>query len=120
MEKIIYNHPLFKDRRKELRKNSTKTEKILWDELRNKKINNLKFYRQYSVGPYILDFYSPSLRLALEIDGGYHDEINQKQYDRERDEYLNQNDIRVLRFMNHQIENNLNAVLLKITEFIKE
>lgn len=118
MEKIIYNHPLFKERRKKLRKEETLVEKLLWQELKNRKFCNLKFYRQYSVGMFILDFYCPKFRLAVELDGGYHEDVDQKGYDQERDLYLQDKDIKTIRFRNEEIENDLELVLIKMKNLI--
>ena len=87
---FLYNDPKFKSRRKELRHNETKEEKLLWDILRGKKLQ-YKFNRQYSVGPYILDFYCSEKRIGIELDGFQHSE--NKDYDKERDDYLLLNDI---------------------------
>jgi very-short-patch-repair endonuclease len=108
---FLYNDPKFKPRRKELRRNETPEEKILWGKLRRKKLGH-KFSRQYSAGPYILDFYCPEKRLAIELDGFHH--LENKDYDKERDEYLLLNDIKVLRFWNSQIGANIDEVLEKI------
>ena len=69
-----------------------------------------KFYRQYSVGRYILDFYCPEKRLAIEIDGSQHYEEDYKEYDRKRTEYLVKEDIKVLRFTNLDILQNMQKV----------
>jgi len=73
---------------------------------------NFKFSRQYSVGPYILDFYCVEKRLAIELDGAQH--LENKDYDIERDNYLLLNDIKVLRFWNREISANIDEVLVKI------
>jgi len=108
---FLYNDPKFKSRRKELRSDETPEEKLLWMKLRRKNLGN-KFSRQYSAGPYILDFYCPEKRLAIELDGFQH--LGNKDYDRERDEYLLLNDIKVLRFWNNQISDNMDGVLAEI------
>lgn len=112
--KIIYNHPIFKERRKELRKTGTSAENTLWKFIRNKKLGGVKFFRQYSIGPYVLDFYCPEVRVAIELDGGYHIKNEQKEYDKERTWFLRDKDIFVLRFWNNDILNNLELVLEKI------
>lgn len=73
-------------------------------------MSNEKFYRQYSVGSYILDFYCPQKKLAIEIDGSQHYEQKQKEYDNKRTEFLHKNKIKVLRFTNLDILTNLNTV----------
>ncbi len=108
---FLYNDPKFKPRRKELRHNETKEEKLLWTNLRRKNLG-CKFSRQYSAGPYILDFYCSERRLAVELDGAQH--LENKDYDSERDEYLLLNDIKVLRFWNREISANMDKVLEKI------
>lgn len=108
---FLYNDPKLKPRRKELRHNETKEEKLLWANLRRKKLN-FKFTRQYSVGPYILDFYCVEKRIGIELDGFQH--LENKDYDKERDEYLLLNDIKILRFWNREISANMNRVLEKI------
>ncbi len=111
----MYNDQINKSRRKRLRINSTEAEKILWGKVRNRKLKNLKFYRQYSVGPYILDFVCPKLRLGIELDGEQHKE--NKEYDEEREIFLNKAGVHVLRFWNNEILSNIDNVLEKITEF---
>jgi very-short-patch-repair endonuclease len=74
----MYNKLILKPRRRELRQSTTPAEIKIWNIIRNRKINNLKFIRQYSVGFYILDFYCPKIRLAIEIDGGQHNDPDQK------------------------------------------
>ncbi len=108
---FTYNDPKLKPRRKELRHSETVHEKLLWNNLRRKKLN-FKFSRQYSVGPYILDFYCVEKRLAIELDGAQH--LENKDYDIERDNYLLLNDIKVLRFWNREISANIDEVLVKI------
>ena len=68
--KFMYNDPSLKSTRRKLRNNQTNVERLLWNHLKNKQFYGLKFYRQYSIGKYILDFYSPELELAIELDGG--------------------------------------------------
>ena len=93
---FIYNNQKFKFRRKELRVNATKAENLLWGKLRHQQLSGLKFFRQYSVGPCILDFYCPEARLAIELDGAHHF-LDKEQfiYDQERTEYLQENDIAI-------------------------
>ncbi len=83
-----FNKSKYKQRRKELRNNPTKTEKILWDALKGKKLAGHKFRRQYGVGRYILDFYCVKEKLAIEIDGEVHENAESKEYDNKRDEFI--------------------------------
>src|SRR3989344_8551489 len=95
---LNYNDPKFKSRRRALRRNQTETEKLLWKHLRNKQLTDAKFFRQYSVGPYVLDFYCPMKRLAVELDGGQHLTAQQQRHDIQRTNYLTQQGITVIRF----------------------
>lgn len=106
----MYNKLILKPRRRELRQSTTPAEIKIWNIIRNRKINNLKFIRQYSVGFYILDFYCPKIRLAIEIDGGQHNDPDQKEYDEERTKYLNNLDIKVIRFWNSDVIKNIEGV----------
>ncbi len=108
----FYNNQNQKDRRRELRRNQTEAEKILWQKIRARKINNLKFYRQYSAGPYILDFFCPQIRLAIELDGKQHKDA--LIYDKERENFLKDKDIDVIRFWNSDVLENMENVLKKI------
>ncbi len=75
----------------------TLPEVILWQELRRGRSKGLQFRRQHPIGPYILDFFCPAARLALEIDGSSHDNEQQYQHDERRDEWLAARGINVLR-----------------------
>lgn len=113
----MYNDQLQKIRRQELRKNQTEAENILWQKIRNRQINNLKFHRQYSAGPYILDFFCPQIRLAIELDGDQHKDA--KEYDKERELFLRDKDIITIRFWNGEVMENMEKVLKKIYDKIK-
>lgn len=99
---------------KKLRKNSTDAEHKLWYHLRSHRLNHLKFRRQISIGKYIVDFICFSKRLVIEIDGGQHNEVQQKNYDIKRTKYLNQQGFHVLRFWNNEVLQNVDGVLTKI------
>ncbi len=106
-----FNNPDFKDRSRELRKNQTDVERILWAKLRSRNFHGLKFFRQYSVGAYILDFYCPEVKIAIELDGGQHGEEENKEYDDIRTNFLSTEKITVLRFWNNDVMNNIEGVL---------
>ena len=112
----INNLPHLKTFRKELRNNLTPAEATLWTMLKNKQLEGRKFRRQHSVANYILDFYCPSEKLAIELDGQGHFEATQAEYDYERDLFLNTVGIKVLRFENKEVFNNPEAVLESIKE----
>ena len=110
------NSPNLKERRRELRRNQTDAEKLLWKRLRDKRFYGLKFFRQYSVGPYVVDFCCPSLKFAIELDGGQHSGQEQKEYDTNRTEHLKLHDIEVMRFWNNDVIQNIEGVLERIAE----
>jgi len=109
--KFLHNDPKLKNKRRELRRNQTDAEKALWARLRNKQFYGLKFFRQYSMGAYILDFYCPLLKTAIELDGGQHNEDEQRKYDTIRTDYLQKYGITVLRFWNNDVISNMEGVL---------
>ena len=100
------------ERAKELRRNQTPEEKILWQALRRNQLEGRHFRRQQVIDGFIVDFYCHSVGLVVELDGGIHDQ--QSDYDRERDEVLARRGIRVFRIRNAEIRRDLSAVLEKI------
>lgn len=104
-------------RARELRKNATVAEKRLWALLRRKALRGIKFYRQYPIGYYIVDFYCPKHNLVIEIDGGIHDDPDQKKYDQERENHLRGTGLKVLRFRNEAVLNRIHEVTSKILQF---
>ena len=107
-------------RRKELRSNLTSAEAALWKSLQRSQVCGKKFRRQHSVGNYILDFYCPECRLAVELDGQVHFNSMMSEYDYRRSEYLRKLNIRVLRFENRLVFENLEGVLRAIREQLTE
>ncbi len=101
-----------------MRKAMPKAEVILWAYLKNKQLRGYKFRRQYSVGPYIVDFYCPRLKLAIEIDGPTHFTRQAKRYDLQRQRYIESFCIRFLRVTNLDIYENINGVVGRITEYL--
>ena len=105
---------------RELRKDSTKPERIFWEELRNKKFFGKKFYRQYPIFHditgketfFVADFFCFDEKLIIELDGKYHQ--YRLQEDTERTTILDHLGLRVIRFSNEEITNNLEEVLLKL------
>ncbi len=111
--KVVYNSQTLKPRRRELRELQTEAERVLWSYLRSKKLGQ-KFFRQYSVGPYILDFYCPRYRLAVELDGSRHNLDKNKQYDDYRTRTLAGINIKLIRFWNDEVLIKTNKVLEQI------
>jgi very-short-patch-repair endonuclease len=92
-----------------LRQNLTPAEQMLWQALRNRQLQGLRFRCQHAVETFIVDFYCPEHRLVIEVDGEIHD--TQKDYDAARTEKLSQQGYRVIRFSNQQVLTNINEVL---------
>ena len=108
-----------RDKRKSLRSAATAAEKKLWQHLKAKQ-SGAKFRRQYSVDAYVLDFYAPYPKLAIEIDGDSHFTPEAIAYDQERTTYLEAFGIEVMRFTNLEISENVGAVLEKIDAAVKQ
>ena len=101
----------------EFRKNPTKSEKIIWDVLRNRNFLNLKFRRQHLIEGYLLDFYCHDLKLAIEIDGEIHN--NQKEMDQIRQNHIERAGIKFFRISSEQVEGNLKNTLLDLTKYVE-
>jgi very-short-patch-repair endonuclease len=104
---------------RQLRRDQTDAEKLLWYCLRGRQLYGLKFRRQYPVGPYVLDFYCYKYKLCLELDGGQHYEDAGIEHDKQRQAFLTSHGIRTLRFSNRDVRQHLEAVLLQIAEAVK-
>jgi very-short-patch-repair endonuclease len=97
-----------------LRRNPTVAESTLWKYLRAHRLREAGFRRQHAIGPYIVDFCSPRLKIIIELDGGQH--ATQKEYDSRRTAFLEQQGYYVLRFWNNEVAQNLEGVLRIISE----
>lgn len=100
---------------KELRQNQTDCENVLWYNLRNRRLNNIKFRRQVPIWKYIADFVALDKKLIVELDGSQHITTN-KLYDEKRTKFLNNSGYTVIRFLDNEIFENLEGVLLTIVE----
>ena len=96
-----------------------KAEVYLWMYLKGKQISGYKFRRQYSVGSYIIDFYCPALKLAVEVDGDVHERYNRTSKDKRRQNMLESLGIEFLRFTNQDIYEDMTVVLNKIKTKVK-
>ena len=103
---------------RELRNNMTESENILWQKLRNKRLNGLKFRRQHPIAGYIADFYCHESRLIIEIDGCIHDLSYNQEHDEGRTNELESLGIKVIRFSNEEVLNEIQKVLNDILNFI--
>ncbi len=117
---LHYNRTKEKWRRKDLRKKSTRAEKILWEYLRNRKLAGYKFKRQYSVDAFIIDFYCPKVKLGIEVDGEVHFTDEAKEYDENRSGFLSDFGIEIIRFRNDEIYNTIKVVLNTIENKLNE
>ena len=99
---------------RELRKNATDAERLLWSRLRRRQLSGFKFRRQHSVGPYICDFACVDARVVVELDGSQH--VDQSGYDERRDSFLRSRGFRVLRFWNNDVLSQTDVVVETIYE----
>ncbi len=121
MKPRTHNQPTQSEQRRELRNNSTAAEAVLWQMIKNRQIEGVKFRRQFSIGPYILDFYSPEIKLCIELDGAKHYTESGSDNDCNRTEYLrNEHNIEVLRFENRILYNYPEEVIEEIEKAVKE
>jgi very-short-patch-repair endonuclease len=97
---------------RQLRQNLTPAEQTLWQALKNRQLNGLRFRCQHPLGSFIVDFYCPQCRLIVEVDGSIHSQ--QVEYDLARTKHLNQFGYQVVRFSNQDVMTNLNSVLQQI------
>ena len=109
-----HNRPSLKLRRKQLRNDGTPAEKLLWLFLKHRQLDGRKFRRQHCYGPYIMDFYCPTERLCIELDGDSHCSPEAEAHDRAKDSYLRSHGIKVLRFTNDEVYASLEKVFEKI------
>ncbi len=99
---------------RDLRKNMTEAECLLWSKLRRKQIKGLQFYRQKVIENYIVDFYCHRSKLVIEIDGGQHFTKKGQESDQSRDTYLKNLGLQVLRFNNHDVLQNIKVIVDEI------
>jgi very-short-patch-repair endonuclease len=116
MADTIHNNKYLKDLRRQNRKNLTPAEAELWKHLQGSKLDGRKFRRQHSIGNYILDFYCPQEKLGIELDGKVHFTDNAFEADTVRTEYLNSLNIKVIRFENKEVFEQLEGVLEEIRQ----
>lgn len=116
----IFNRGSEKAKRRELRDEMTPAEKGLWLKLRARQFLGTRWRRQYSVGPYILDFYCPTVRLAVELDGDSHFGDGAEEHDAQRQAYLEQFGIRVIRFVNQDVYHRMPLVIEAIAGAVEE
>lgn len=114
---IIYNPTQLKKVRQNLRKLSTEAEKKLWQYLKNKSLGE-KFYRQFGIEHFIVDFCCWQKKLVIEIDGNIHNDSEIIKQDKQRQEFLEKLGFKILRFKNEEVLQNTHSVLDEIKRFL--
>jgi very-short-patch-repair endonuclease len=115
-----YNKTSEKEKRRKLRQNSTRSEDLVWRFLRNRQMFGYKFRRQYSIDKYVLDFFCPEIKFAVELDGATHHDPEQKVYDNKRQKYLEAYGIKFIRIPDEDLFGNPDMVFEKIEKAIKD
>jgi very-short-patch-repair endonuclease len=113
----LHNRNYLKPIRKSLRNNATSAEATLWNILKTRQVGGYKFRRQHSIGKYVVDFYCPTLQLVIELDGEPHANLVNIALDSERDEFINQYGITVLRYENRWLFEYPEVIKQEILEF---
>ena len=109
-----------KSNARRLRRDHTSAEQQLWCRLRDRQLEGYKFRRQVPLGPFIVDLACYDSRLVIELDGGQHAESAHSAEDSERTAWLESRGFRVLRFWNDELQENMDGVLTRILETLKE
>ena len=115
-----FNRSSEKERRRALRNSMTPAEVLLWSRLKSRQILDCKFRRQYSVGVYIIDFYSVEAKLGIEVDGDSHFHGGAAQYDRSRQDYIESFGIKIVRFNDAEVCGNIDGVLEVLASEIQD
>jgi very-short-patch-repair endonuclease len=105
---------------KELRKEETEAEKILWTRLNKNQIMGLQFRRQHPINMFVADFYCAKIKLVIEIDGSIHEITEYQEHDIGRSEILNDFGITVIRFSNEQVIEDIDGTINKIEKTVRE
>ena len=117
---IHFNKKSMMPRRRDLRNNCTFAEYRLWKQLQHSRMLGYKFRRQYSVDEYVIDFYCTELKFAIEIDGSVHETDDAREYDANRQQYIEQFGVRFLRVTNDEVIYFMSKVLEKIRGRIRD
>lgn len=109
-----------KKQRQYLRNNMTKWEVILWNDLKGKKMYGFKVRRQFGIDNFVIDFYCPELRLAIEVDGDVHHFKNKKQSDSRKNDLLKSERIKLVRLNNYDLEDDYESMILYLEDLFKQ
>lgn len=96
----------------------TKAEVYFWNRVRQSAVRGVKFRRQHSIDKFILDFYAPELKLAVEIDGGYHNLLKVRQYDARRSRRIESYGITIVRFTNDEVLQTQDTTIIRLEAII--
>jgi len=116
--KMLRYSKSLKEYSRSLRVHMTEVEKLLWEKIRGKQLKGYQFYRQKTIGNYIVDFYCPRAKLVIELDGGQHYSSEGEAKDTVRDGYMKGIGLRVLRFSDKEVFENTQGVLERIWEYL--
>ena len=119
MNKRYSNRPELKDTRKDLRNNATSAERALWHALKCRRAGGLKFRRQHSINNFVVDFYCPEQKLAVEVDGSIHQDLLRAAYDASRVAALARLGIRVIHIPNESVFTDAETVATMISDFAR-
>ena len=108
---MLQYRPQLKDNARQLHKNLTDSESLLWSHLRRKQLMNVQFYRQKPIGDYVIDFFAPRAKLVIEVDGSQHREAEHQKCDAVRDAYLSGLGLKVLRFNSREVLTETDSVV---------
>jgi very-short-patch-repair endonuclease len=107
----FFNRDSETDKRRQLRSSMPDAEVILWSRLKSRQLLGCKFRRQYSVGSFVIDFFSVEIKLGIEPDGDSHYEVGAREYDEKRRKFIESFGIRIVRILNTEVYKNLDGVL---------
>ena len=116
----FFNREAEKERRRQLRQSMPTAEVMLWTCLKGRRMLGCKFRRQYGVGPFLIDFDSVEIKLGIELDGESHFHNQAQEYDQKRQKFIESFGIKIIRFLNDDIDEGLDGVLQAIGREIVE
>jgi very-short-patch-repair endonuclease len=120
MMNVFFNRQSETDKRRQLRSSMPEAEVILWSRLKGRQLLGCKFRRQYSVGSFVIDFFSVEIKLGIELDGDSHFQPRAPEYDQKRQEFVESFGIRIVRILNTDVYDNLDGVLEMIGREVLE
>lgn len=121
MKERTHNQPQQEEQRRYLRNNGTMAEAYMWKMIKGRQIEGVRFRRQFSIAPYIIDYYCPEVRLGIELDGDFHFSADGYEHDQVRSSYLQeQHGILLLRYENKDVFRFPETILKQIRTIVKE